>query len=551
MEVNLGGLGRFGKPAHHTSSSLWLIPPSEADLSSRTLVRRCANCPSDPPPCPACAQGEVCSLIAGGCDTCPVTMCQQVGSAPSASSSSSSGGSGSSAAGPIAGGVIGGIVFVCIVTFLVWRLCIRNRLMARRRAPIEEWDDVAAFDEKDSESFAMQRDMHRDTRASMHSVRSIASTALTRASNVIQIAYIPGVTQRSTDSTPDLVPPVPPIPAASPMHSSSSTPIPAQDEHFFMPRDLRDSTFSDYTVERTSYGRSSLAPSAARGSVPSTAYRGSAIVHTEPALTAVRGKANPVAVKSTGKNSPLDTPRSQTPPAPIMNRARHAPRDNGLLQHNTTSPIVARLGVPKAVTVTKPSSNGNLRAAAVGAAPGATTTTTPPLKKNPSPLLQSTAVMQEPERKASVAESTRHNGDSSTFDDASSSDEESPADRSLMGHEKLPQFIKSPKSPNFPNANQGFRSPSSAPDLHHSPIPTGSSASTSPDSHAQYVSHRERRKAHKRSGSLNQIIEEAARKASKDPRHGGLGSVGSINWKQVPQSPRDGPFSDAHATGTP
>lgn len=446
----------------------------------------------------------------GGCNGCPVTFCTAVGASPSAAPS------GGSAAGPIAGGVIGGIAVICLITFLIWRFCIKNRLAARRQQQeYDDWPETGPIDEKDADGFTM----HRDARASMHSVRSIASTVLTRASNVIQIAYIPGVTNRSCESTPDLIPPVPPIPAASPAHSTATTPAAQDDQHFFMPSDLRDSTYSDYNVD-SYYGRSSFGRP---GSMQSTAYRGSAVVNTVPAQTAIRGKANPVKVKSNGKNSPAETPRSSTPPVPIMNRSRFpAEARNGSIKTNTTSPIVARLGVPKAVTVTKAASNSNLGAAAV----------------KPSPL-----TIKKAERHMSVA-SSRHNGDSSTFDDASSSDDESPADQSLMGHEKLPHFIKT-----SPKANVGpFRSPS-APEFHHS---ESMASSSSPDSYARSLGSKERKQKHKRSGSLNQIIEEAARRASREPRHGGLGSgsVGSIgaDWKR--QS-REGPFSDANAARTP
>lgn len=436
-------------------------------------------------------------------------MCTAIGGAPAPS--------GNSAAGPIAGGVIGGIFVVCLMTFLVWRFCIRNR---RQQYEQNDWRESGTVAEKDENDFNAQR----NGRASMHSVRSIASTVLTRASNVIQIAYIHGVTNRSVDSTPDLIPPVPPIPAASPATSTATTPHHGQDQHFFMPSDLRDSTCSDYTVDRTSYARSSMTPSMARGSVPSTAYRSSAIIQAVPAQTAIRGKANPVAVRSNGKNSPAGTPRSHTPPMPIMDRTRHAP-----IQPNITSPIVARLGVPRAVTVTKTPSNSNLAAAA----------------KTPSPVnSESSQPVSALNRHTSIAESTRHNGDSSTFDDASSSDEESPADQSLMGYEKQPQFIKTSPSPR----DGSFRSPSSAPDLRQSP----SSTSSSPNSQARQAS-KEKKQRHKRSGSLNQIIEEAARRASREPRHGGLGSMGNNagNWKRELTGSKEGPFSDANVARTP
>ena len=454
-------------------------------------------------------------------------MCVKVGAQPTSGASSGSGGT---AAGPIAGGVVSGVLVVCVITYLVWRFCIKKRKQAYRES---DWPETETM-EKSGGDFAMQR----DARASMHSVRSIASTVLTRASNVIQIAYIPGVTNRSVESTPDLIPPVPPIPAASPANSAATTPQPGQDQHFFMPSDLRDSTYSDYTVDRTSYARSSITPSVARGSVPSTAYRGSAVVNALPAQTAIRGKAQPVAVRSGGKNSPLSISRTNTPPVPMIDRNRHAPQQDQI-QANTNSPIVARLGIPKAVNVKKAQSHNNMAAVAS-------------IAREPSPVVSEITErsLTIPARGPSVA-SSRHNGDSSTFDDVSSSDEESPADASLMGHDKLPQFVKA-NSLSSKSKDSPFRSPSSVPDLRHSKSLV-SSLSTSPDSQARQLS-REERKVHKRSGSLNQIIEEAARRASREPRHGGLGSVGSMtmmtNWNREHEQ-KEGPFSDAHAARTP
>lgn len=501
------------------------------DLSKPTLFRRCASCPPTPPPCPSCAPDEVCSLIGGGCDTCAVTMCTKTGAQPK--SGQSGRGSGPNA-GAIAGGVIGGIAVVCLMTYLVYRFCIKKR----REAYTESiWRESSTM-EKTGDEVTTQR----DPRASMHSVRSIASTVLTRASNVIQIAYIPGVTNRSVESTPDLIPPVPPIPAMSPAGSTATTPLPTQDQHFFMPSNLRDSTYSDYTVDRNSYARSSMAPSLARGSVPSTAYRGSAVVNAIPAQTAIRGRANPVAVRTNGKNSPSGSSRSGTPPMPVMDRQRQIAR-GGPIQNNTTSPIVARLGIPKAVNVKKAPSSHSLSATIHSAST--------PSPSNSDKIKRSLAV---PERHVSVA-SSRHNPDASTFDDGSSSDEDSPADQSLMGHDKVPQFAKTASS-SSKSKDPPFRSPSSAPDLRHSPAMSRLS-SGSPDSQAHQIS-KEQKKSHKRSGSLNQIIEEAARRASREPRHGGLGSVGSTPtstagaWKlHLRGSVSEGPFSDANVARTP
>ena len=372
--------------------------------------------------------------------------------------------------------------------------------------------------------------MQRDARASTHTVGSIASTVLTRASNIIQIAYIPGVTNRSIESSPDLlVPPVPPIPAASPSHSAVSTPQPhQQDRHFFMPSDLRGSSYSDYTDDgQTSFARSSLTPSHLRSSIATNAYRGNAVINTAPAQTVTRAKAIPISLKSTtttGTTTPnaTATPRSTTPPIPGVN-SPPVPAINLQRNGSSHSPIVARLGVPRAVTVTKSGNSMGTSNPVTG-------------RGNPSPSNSeaSQPVLVKPERRVSIADSTRHNGDSSTFDDASSSDDDSPAEKSLMGHEKQLAAARL--------GHTTFKSPASAPDLRFHPSP-----SSSPDSRG-YAASESRQKRHKRSGSLNQIIEEATRRASREPRHGGLGSVGSLaHWR----NPGGGPFSDAHAAGTP
>lgn len=141
----------------------------------------------------------------------------------------------------------------------------------------------------------------RDARASTHTVQSIASSVMTRASNIIQIAYIPGVTNRSAPSTPGLlVPPVPPIPIALSGHNTPSY----EDQHFFMPGDLRDSTYSGMTMDRLSY-----APT--RASVASTIYGKQAVVPM-PAQTVMRGKAAVISVKSAAPS----TVGGETPPMP-------------------------------------------------------------------------------------------------------------------------------------------------------------------------------------------------------------------------------------------
>lgn len=480
---------------------------------TRGLFRRCLSCdPNANPTCPVCAADETCTLISPSCNACASTQCSKIGASSNAGTQSAANVHQKSAAGPIAGGVIGGIAAIVLVTFFVWRFCIKKR---REEWHQKSWEDPAANTEKENEDLGAQRSARAST-------RSIASTVLTRASNIIQIAYIPGVTNRS----PELIPPVPPIPAISPSHATVGTPhAQQQNDHYFMPTDIRGSTFSGYTNDdRTSYARSSMTPSHLRSSMAT--YRGN--VNPTPAQMVMRGKATPISLKSTtpGNNSPTDTPRTATPPVPAINLQRNG--SNNLQRNGSNrSPIIARLGVPRAVTVTRSASNNNMSSA-----------NSPLSRENPSPSNSeaSQVPLAQPLRRASVADSIRHDGNSSTFDDASSSDEDSPAEASLMGWDKEKQHAATKLG------HSPFKTPASAPDLRRGVTP-----SSSPDSRG-YASE-SRQKRHKRSGSLNQIIEEATRRASREPRHGGLGSIGSLaEWKRAEKA---GPFSDAHAARTP
>ena len=482
------------------------------------MFRRCLACPPTVPSCPVCSSDETCSVATQSCNACASTSCikvNSIGPSPSATPSSSNS---SPAAGAIAGGVVGGIAAIVIVTYLVWRFCIKKR---REEFDDSDWPEEGTGTEKEGDQFTVSR----DARASTHTMGSIASSAYTRASNVIQIAYIPGVTNRSIESSPDLlVPPVPPIPAASNPPSNVSTPHLAQDQ-FFTLGDLRDSTYSGYTDDaRSSFARSSITPSLARNSIATTIYRNNAVINPVPAQTVTRGKATAVSVKSSRKNSPTGTPRIASPPIPTIDYQKH-----GQSPFNTNSSIVARLGTPKAVTVTR---NPSTHATNTIAGTNYDATETPRI-----PVVQL-------ERRVSIADDNRHNGDATTFDDASTDEDEesNSARRSLMGHDR-PSQATTVAGNNMVPKESPFKTPSSSPELRGSPLNPSLSSSRSQDR----LSPKDHRKhKHRRSGSLNQIIEEATRRASREPRHGGLGSVGGVSsWK------KDGPFSDANAARTP
>jgi hypothetical protein len=164
------------------------------------------------------------------------------------------------------------VAAIALVVFLVWWFVIRKKRQERQEA------------EKNNEFSAARSER-----------QSIASTVLTRASNVIQIAYIPGVTNRSPPETPaSLVPPVPPLPGATP------------DQHFFMPGDLRDSSWT------TTTGHQSISPTL-RSSVATTIYRNDAIVSAIPAQQIQRSRAAVVSIHNGGAGG--NTPGEDSPVA--------------------------------------------------------------------------------------------------------------------------------------------------------------------------------------------------------------------------------------------
>ena len=292
--------------------------------SSNHLFRRCVQCPPGTPSCPSCAVDEQCSLISQSCDSCASTTCVKIGSLPGQAAPKKS-----TPIGPIVGGVVGGIVVLAAVVYLLYRFYFRQK----RQEPI--WDPP---EKRDPSTLARNRQSTR-------SGHSIASTVLTRASNVIQIAYIPGVTVRSPPDSPGLLaPPIPAMPGSTAANSAASSP--GLEQHFFMPRDLRDSTWSDAS---SLDARFSVAPSLARQSVATTIYGRDAIVPPVPAVQAFRAQANVVSVKS-GSNTPgsSSTPNSRTPQMP---QARFA---------NSNSSIVARSVTARPIEVKKINSAGRV-----------------------------------------------------------------------------------------------------------------------------------------------------------------------------------------------
>lgn len=453
---------------------------SESSSSFHNLFRRCVKCPDTAPICPKCAKDETCSLIAQSCTQCASTSCIKTGTlgdpAPSGHKTPT---------GAIAGGVIGGVAVIFVLVFLLWRFFIRNRR--------QQWDEQLS--EIDA---AEKRNTLASRREARQSTRSVASTTMTRASNVIQIAYIPGVTNRSPPNTPGLlVPPVPPLPFASRDSSAASTPNYAQDQHFFLPGDIRDSTWSGLSDDQAS-----ISPSMARSSVATTIYRNNAIVSPHPAQQALRGKAAVVSVKSGSTSeaaSPTSSTRSQMPPMPI----RQLSRPGASTLTNTSNPIVARAGSARPVQVNN-SPNGSK---------------VPTLSSNPSISPLSTIKVQTPPR-VNLLGTMKHPAELSASSE-SETDEES-SRRSLMGNNRSDGHTSAAVTmiEDSPAARQG-------------PFASGVSPTDTARGASANSLHR-----HKKSGSLNNLIEEAMSRASRAPTHGGLGSAP----EQVQRDPS--PFSD-------
>ncbi|KAL3482199.1 hypothetical protein BJX99DRAFT_217496 [Aspergillus californicus] len=333
----------------------------------RGLVRRasdCKECPSSAPTCPSCPSGTRCTMTAQSCSQCASVECVKLTTSTSDSQGSSSGGGTNK--GAIAGGVIGGLAAVGILTFLIWWFVIRKKRNQQRADQSEKASSYAPA--------ASQAQSRKST-------HSIASTVLTRASNVIQIAYIPGVTNRSPPDTP-LVPPVPPIPGASP------------DQHFFMPGDLRDSSWSDMTTDRRSMAQT------LRSSVATTIYRNDAIVSPMPAQQAMRTRAAVVSIHNGGGPQTSDTLAPDAPAVPAITQSQLAKA--GVTDVNNSSSIVARTVTAKPVMVKTVGKKNNT---------------------NKTPAVQ--PIQEQSESSTDASSSSQNQTAPSSFDVSSSSDSDS------------------------------------------------------------------------------------------------------------------------------
>ncbi|KAF2502686.1 hypothetical protein BU16DRAFT_554731 [Lophium mytilinum] len=424
------------------------------EYTLRTIFRRCVQCPTNQSPsCPDCPSGQICAQTPYSCGACASTTCIQQTVDPTNTAPQKSSGPN---VGAIAGGVVGGVVFLLIVVFIVYKFCLKGR---RQQNQEGEWREVDAPAEKnDQNDFASRR----SARASTHTVASMASSVLTRASNIIQIAYIPGVTNRSGPGSPDLlVPPVPPIPSATSPSTALTSPYSMEDQHFFLPGELRDSTYSGLTDGRSSYARTSITPSLQRSSVATTIYRNNAIVSPLPAQTIVRGKAAVVSVKSSGSSSPSDTPGYETPPIPqIEQKHLAAPMRIQMPGMGSSSSLSPSGSIRSTGTLAKPTALNIVRKAkpALVTTPSSSSTTSSTTTTRP------VTAVSVAESESTVGHSRARQSGSLDSDSESDSDDHSRARRSLLREESNPRDSEITVIQDTPGINQGPFADSASPD---------------------------------------------------------------------------------------
>jgi hypothetical protein len=302
----------------------------------------CVRCDSSAKlSCPTgCPDGTECGYeLLLDCQSCPKAVCV---ASSDASSSDTTTTTETKSSGPnvgaIAGGVVAGVVLIAIATYLLWRFCIKPRRALETPQVYVEDVDRGTMGEKDLAS-------RRDKRSSMHTVHSVASTVLTRASNIIQIAYIPGVTNRAPPPSPAvLVPPVPPIPVnfaqGGGLSASGSSPSsPYEDQHFFLPGNLRDSSYSGYSgcSDRTSYaGGTSYAP---RSSIASTIYGKNVTIQAPQ--TGMRAKPTVVSVNVRSADGSSSSVGGATPPVPNIDFDKFGRPSSGVSTFSVGSTFIS------------------------------------------------------------------------------------------------------------------------------------------------------------------------------------------------------------------
>lgn len=468
---------------------------SEVERNLRTIFKRCVKCPTETPTCPDCPSGQICSLVPQDCNACAHMTCIANPSPAPASQKTN--------VGAIAGGVIGGVAFMAIVMFFLWRFWIKKR-REQQDLEAEEWEE----DEISQSKRVTQFNAMRSDAASTRTRGSIANSILSRASNIIQIAYIPGVTNRNGSGHNSLLAtaPVPPIPAAY-ANSTPKSPLSNEgDALFFRPGDLRGSTYSDGSSIRsgnnrdTQYTRQSITPSLARSSMMSDVYRDDATDVPMPATRVVRAAPRMVSVKSSQASSPAsESPPSSSSPSTVKVMV---PEQNN---SPTGSPAVgAGGGFAKATQVTVGKGKGRFPIARQAS----DSSLNPQLKHAPaksSPLVETATESDEDEEHARARRSLM--------------------DATSRAADPAP-LIQPLESPFFDASETQTAASSSAAGR---PNPYASMAAS--------VRNERPRRGSRGPGGLSAVIEEAAKRASQDPDHEGIGG-----------KREESPFSDAHAT---
>lgn len=104
------------------------------------LLRRCVSCPSEIPPCPLCAGGEICTEFPGSCQSCPTLQClganSETSETPTPSSSSSGDSDTTQRTITIVASLLGGLLGLAILSgafYLLTRKHRKNRKVLRQR----------------------------------------------------------------------------------------------------------------------------------------------------------------------------------------------------------------------------------------------------------------------------------------------------------------------------------------------------------------------------------------------------------------------------------
>ncbi|ODQ67099.1 hypothetical protein NADFUDRAFT_49542 [Nadsonia fulvescens var. elongata DSM 6958] len=180
---------------------------------------------TSPEACPACNDGEICSLSIQTCTKCAEYYCalsvvpsssssltSSTSSTASASSSSSGGPSSSSKAG-IAGGISAGIVvLVAIIVFAIWRVFFSQKSKRRQAQYMRNegtemtYPSIGINSELGSNSWENinynneGEKLNGNQRVSVSTMGSLGEPAFSRTSNIIPIAYPPGATNQQPSS---------------------------------------------------------------------------------------------------------------------------------------------------------------------------------------------------------------------------------------------------------------------------------------------------------------------------------------------------------------